>query len=131
MSAFHHSLQSKATRLPDSPQPINLVLFPANAEKETSKSHISATDVNVTALDSPINLDIRIQGSNWHGSPERAQFQPLQTALNMKKSYASLILLGTLTIVLGIRFSQGRGIIDRIAEEQGCGRTKEKLQLHQ
>jgi hypothetical protein len=30
-----------------------------------------------------------------------------------------------------IRFAQGRGIIDRIAKEQGRGRTMEKLQLEQ
>jgi hypothetical protein len=38
------------------------------------------------------------------------------------KSLASLILLATLTTMSGIRFAQGRGIIDRIAKEQGCGR---------
>jgi hypothetical protein len=48
----------------------------------------------------------------------------------MMKSLASLILLATLTIMSGIRFSQGRGIIDRIAKEKGCGRTME-LQLQQ
>jgi hypothetical protein len=70
MSVLHQSLQSKATRLPDPPQPINLVLFPVNAGKETSKSHISATDANVTAPDSPINSDFRIQESNWRASPQ-------------------------------------------------------------
>jgi hypothetical protein len=41
----------------------------------------------------------------------------------MMKSLASLILLVTLTTMSGIRFAQGRGIIDRIAREQGCGRN--------
>jgi hypothetical protein len=44
------------------------------------------------------------------------------------KSIASLILLAMLTTMSGIRFALGRGIIDRIAKEQGCGRTME-LQL--
>jgi hypothetical protein len=131
MSVLHQSLQSKVARLPDPPQPINLVLVPANVGKEISKSRILAADVNVTTPDSPINSDYRIQGSNWHTSPERAQFQPLQTALNMMKSLASLILLATLTTMSGIRFAQGRGIIDKIAKEQGCGRTMEELQLQQ
>jgi hypothetical protein len=43
------------------------------------------------------------------------------------KSLAPLISLATLTTILGIRFAQGRGIIDRIAKEQGCGRTMEEL----
>jgi hypothetical protein len=131
MSALHQSLQSKATRLPDPPQPIDLVLFSANARKETSKSYISAMNANVTTPDAPINSDFRIQGSNWCASPERSQFQPLQTALNITKSLASLILLAMLTTMSGIRFAQGRGIIDRIAKEQGCGRTMEELQLQQ
>jgi hypothetical protein len=131
MSALLQSLQSKATRLPDPPQPINLVLFPGNAGKETSKSRISATDANVTAPDSPLNSDFRSQGSNRRASPKRAQFQPFQTALNMMKSLASLILLATLTTMSGIRFAQGRGIIDRIAKEQGCARTMKELQLQQ
>jgi hypothetical protein len=70
MSVLHQSLQSKATRLPDPPQPINLVLLPANAGKETSKSRITATDANVTAPDSLINSYFRIQGSNGRASPE-------------------------------------------------------------
>jgi hypothetical protein len=131
MSALHQSLQSKVTRLLDPPQPINLVLFPANAGKETLKNCVSATNANVTAPDSSINSDFRIQGSNWHASPEQAQFQPLQIALNMIESLASLILLATLTTMLGIRFAQGRSIIDRIAKEQGCGRTMEELQFQQ
>jgi hypothetical protein len=49
----------------------------------------------------------------------------------MMKSLASLILLAMLTTMSRIRFSQGRGIIDRIAKEQGCGRTMEELQLQQ
>jgi hypothetical protein len=105
MSTLHQSLQSKATRLPDLLQPINLVLFPANAGKETSKSRISATHANVTAPNSPINSDFKIQGSNWRASPERVQFQPLQIALNMMKSLASLILLAALTTMSGIRFA--------------------------
>jgi hypothetical protein len=131
MSVLHQYLQSKVTRLPDLPHPINLVLFPANAGNETSKSHISVTDAYVTATYSLINSDFRIQGSNWRASPERAQFQPLQAALNMTKSLASLILLATLTIILGKRFAQGRDIIDRIAKENGCGRRMEELQLQQ
>jgi hypothetical protein len=71
-SVLHQSLQSMMTRLPDPPQPINLVLFPGNAGKETSKSRISATGANVAAPDSSINSDFRIQGSNWRASPERA-----------------------------------------------------------
>jgi hypothetical protein len=47
------------------------------------------------------------------------------------KSLASMILLATLTTMSGIRFAQGRGIIDRIAKKQGCGRTMEELQLQQ
>jgi hypothetical protein len=47
------------------------------------------------------------------------------------KSLASLILLATHTIMSGIRFAQGRGIIDRIAKEQGCGRTMEELHIQQ
>jgi hypothetical protein len=31
----------------------------------------------------------------------------------------------------GIKFAQERGIIDRIAKEQGCGKTMEELQLQQ
>jgi hypothetical protein len=49
----------------------------------------------------------------------------------MMKSLASLILLATLTTMSEIRFAHGRGIIDRIAKEQGCGRTMEELQLQQ
>jgi hypothetical protein len=64
MSALHQSLQYKATRLPDPPQPINLILFLANAGKGISKSRISAMDANVTTSDSPINSDFRIQWSN-------------------------------------------------------------------
>jgi hypothetical protein len=60
MSTLHQSLQSKATRLLDPLQQINLVLFPANAGKETSKSHISVMDENVTTPDSLINSDFRI-----------------------------------------------------------------------
>jgi hypothetical protein len=131
MSVLHQSLQSKATKLPNPLQPINLVLFPANAGKETSKSRISVTDANVTGPDSSINSDFRIQGSNWRVSPELAQFQPVQTTLNMMKSLASLILLAMLTTMSGIRFTQGQGIIDRIAKELGCGRTMEELQLRQ
>jgi hypothetical protein len=63
MSVLHQSLQSKATRLPYPSQPINLVLFPTNAGKDISKSRIYAMDANVTAPDSPINFDFRIQGS--------------------------------------------------------------------
>jgi hypothetical protein len=131
MSTLHQSLQSKATRLQDLPQPINLVIFLANAGKETSKSRISVMDVNVTAPDSPINHDFRIQGSNGCASPERVQFQPLHIALNMMKSLASLILLVMLTTMSGILFAQRRGIIDKISKEQGCGRTMEELQLQQ
>jgi hypothetical protein len=101
MSTLYQSLQSKATRLPDLPQPINLVLFPASAGNETSKSRISTTDANVTALDSPINSDFRIQRSNGCASLERAYFQPLQIVLNMMKSLASLILLAMLTTMSG------------------------------
>jgi hypothetical protein len=88
-------------------------------------------DANVTTPDSQINSDFRIQGSNGHASPERAQFQPLQTTLNMMRCLASLILLATLTTMSGIRFAQGQGIIDKIAKEQGCGRIMEELQLQQ
>jgi hypothetical protein len=49
----------------------------------------------------------------------------------MMTSHASLILLATLTTMSGIRFAQGRGIIDKISKEQGCGRTMEELQLQQ
>jgi hypothetical protein len=42
------SLHPKVTRLLDPPQLINLVIFLGNAGKETSKSRISATNVNVT-----------------------------------------------------------------------------------
>jgi hypothetical protein len=49
----------------------------------------------------------------------------------MMKSLASLILLATLTTMAGIRFAQGRGIIERIAKEQGCGRIMEELQFQQ
>jgi hypothetical protein len=55
MSTLHQSQQSKATRLLDSPQPINLVLFLDNARKETSKRCIPVTDAIVIALDSPIS----------------------------------------------------------------------------
>jgi hypothetical protein len=71
MSTLQQFLQSKETRLPDPPQPINLVL-PTNAGKETSKSRISMTYADVTSPDSPINSDFRIHGSNRCGSPERA-----------------------------------------------------------
>jgi hypothetical protein len=47
------------------------------------------------------------------------------------KYIALLIILVMLTIMLGIIFAQGRGIIDRIAKEQGCGRTMEELQIQQ
>jgi hypothetical protein len=49
----------------------------------------------------------------------------------MMKSLASLILLATLTTMSGIRFAQGRVVIDKIAKEHGCGRTMEELQLQQ
>jgi hypothetical protein len=77
MNALHQSLQSNATMLLDPPQPINLVLFLANAGKETSKSCISTIDANVTAPDSPINLDFRIQGSTGCASPERVHCRQL------------------------------------------------------
>ena len=123
------SLRSKVTRCPDPPQPIKLVLFPANAGKETSKSRRSMMDANVTTPDSMISSDFRIQGSNGRASPERAQFQPLQTALNMMKSLASLLLLAMLTIMSGIRFAQERVIIEWIAKEQGGGRRMEELKV--
>jgi hypothetical protein len=47
------------------------------------------------------------------------------------KSLASLILFATLTTMSGKKFAQGRGIIDRIAKEQGCGRIMVELQLQQ
>jgi hypothetical protein len=129
MSVLHQSLQSKVTRLPNLPQPINLVHFPANEGKKTSKHRISTTDVNVTTPDPLINWDFIIQWANGCASPERAQLQPLHLALNMMKSLASLILLATLTTMSEIRFAQGQGIIDRTIKEQGCGRTMEVLQF--
>jgi hypothetical protein len=49
----------------------------------------------------------------------------------MMKSLASLILFATLTTMSGIKFAQGRGIIDKIAKEQGCGRIMVELRLQQ
>jgi hypothetical protein len=71
MSVLHQSLQSKETRLPDLPQPINLVLFSANAGKETLKSRISATDTNVTTPDSLMK--------DRNGDPERgSEWEPIK-----------------------------------------------------
>jgi hypothetical protein len=89
MNTMLQSLVSKVTRRLDPLQPIKVVLFPTNARKKTLKNLKIGDGCKFTTPNSLISLDFRIQGSKGCASPEQAQFQPLQYALNMIKYLAS------------------------------------------
>jgi hypothetical protein len=104
MSTLRQSLQSKATAS-RSAATNQSSPFPNQCRKgDLKKPHISE---GCECHCSRFTDKFRFQNpkSNWRASPERAQFQPLQTALNVMKSLASLILLATLTTMSGIRFA--------------------------